>query len=296
MSILKFTTGRKGASGKNAGYITRESACDAISFHNLDELEGKTQYESRVNAVSYAHNREEEETEINGRGRTHYRAILSWEGKEETERAREMTHEYLNKNFEGSRAIVAIHQDTEHTHAHVWIDARQLDDKKLHISKRDFEQIRDDWTRQYDRTYNTEFEKEYQAKYEQTKNWNREQAEKGKEIGKQPRPESKPERAEMTTEQWREKDERDKGVKTIDKEGFRGNQRPLEVRNSSVKEAEQTIDRSREQLEQGERAIGRVEQTASGAIRETKELRRSVEEYSRTVNEKVAHQEKGTER
>ncbi len=114
MSVMKFK-GHKTASGKNVDYIMRDSACNDVSFHNLKELESESQYENKVNARSYVYNREEEE-----KGRTHYRVTLSWDREEETEKAREMTHEFLQENFKDSRAVVAIHQDTEHTHAHVW--------------------------------------------------------------------------------------------------------------------------------------------------------------------------------
>jgi len=281
---MKFK-GHKTASGRNVDYIMRDSACEDVSFHNLEELESENQYENKVNARSYVYNREEEE-----KGRTHYRVTLSWDREEETEKAREMTHEFLQENFKDARAVVAIHQDTEHTHAHVWVDARQENGKKIHSEKNHINELSRSWQNQYDRQYQTSYEKEFAAKREESRQY-REDRHNGKES-------EKPGRAQMTSEQFREKDQRDAGVKTnvIDQERTGNNQRPFEVRNSNVKEAEQTVDRSHQQLEQGERAVSRVEQAASGAIRETKELRRSVEEYSRTVNEKVAHQEKGTER
>ena len=264
MSIAKWTNGRQGASGKNAGYITRDSACDSVSFHNLDELEGKNQFESKTNAISYAYARED----IEDKGRTHYRLVLSWDGKEETGKAREMTHEYLSNNLKDSRAIVAIHQDTDHTHAHVWVDARQIDEKKIHISKKDFERIRDDWTKQYDHEYKTNFEKEYQAKYEQTHEWKKERVTIDKQEGKQSIPTDKPERAEMTTDKWREKDERDAGVKGYgtDKEGLGRNQ---------------YFTSEREQIsEKSERAIIGATQQINRAESEARELHQDVEKLA----------------
>lgn len=281
MSIAKWTNGRRGASGKHASYITRESACDSISFHNLDELRGETDLEARTNAISYAYARED----IEAKGRTHYRLILSWDIKEDTERAREMTHEYLQENFKDSRAIATIHQDTEHTHAHIWIDARQIDERKLHVSKKDFEQIRDNWTRQYDREYSTSFEKEYQAKYEQTREWKQERAKSGERKGKQTRPLDKPDRAEdrYNDRFFREKEARDKGVERDDESRFGGNQRPFKVRASHVEKSEREVNNAQQQLEKSERNLSR----ATGQAHETESAARELrQEFERVAKER----------
>jgi hypothetical protein len=242
MSVLKFKAGAKGASGKNVSYITREDACDSISFHNLEELEAKDQYEKRVNALSYAHNREEEET----KGRSHYRVTLSWEDKEDTEKAKEMTHEFLNENFKDSRAIVAIHQDTDHTHAHVWVDARQEDGRKLHSPKNHINEISQSWQKQYDREYQTSYEKEFSAKREETRQF-KEAKHNGLEA-------EKPSRAKMSSEKFRGKDERDAGIKNngINKEGFGRSQQFITEREQFSKESERTITRANQQFDRTE--------------------------------------------
>jgi hypothetical protein len=295
---MKFK-GHKAASGKNVNYIMRDSACEDVSFHNLNELESKSQYENKVNARSYAHNREEEE-----KGRTHYRVVLSWDRTEETRKAREMTHEFLQENFKDSRAIVAIHQDTEHTHAHVWIDARQENGKKIHSEKNHINELSRSWQNQYDRQYQTSYEKEFAAKREESRQY-RENRHNGKES-------EKPERAEITSEQYREKDQRDAGVRSngIDQEATRGNQRPFEVRSSNANESEQALNRSKQDFEQSNQAVDesqqrlnqskyavdRADNQTNGTIRETQELRESVEKYSRTINEKIVEKDRGMER
>ncbi len=288
MSVMKFK-GHSARSGRNADYIMRDSACEDVSFHNLEELEAESQYENKINARSYAYNREDEE-----KGRTHYRVTLSFEGKEETEKAREMAHEHLKENFPDARAIVAVHQDTEQTHAHVWIDARQTNDRKIHSPKNHSSELSHSWQKQCDREYGTDRAHEFAEKRAETQQWKKDYA-IAKEKGL-PLPQ-KPERApRMTPQDYREKDQRDKEVKNIDQERTGSNQRPFEVRNTNSNEAEQTINRSHQQLEQGERAINRVEQESSGTIRETQELRSSIEEYSRAVNEKVVEKDRETER
>jgi hypothetical protein len=259
MSVVKFKAGRKGASGRNASYITRESACESISFHNLDELKAENQYENRVNALSYTHNREEEEIGQSARGRTHYRVVLSWEGKEDTERADEMTHEFLQENFKESRAIVAIHQDTAHTHAHIWIDARNTNDRKLHSPKNHINELSRSWQKQYDREYKTNYEKEYAAKREKTRQY-KEAMHKGKSI-------EKPNRAEMNSEKWRAKDERDAGIKTngINKEGVGRNQRFIAERERISKESERGLTKATGQ-------INRTESEARGLHQDAEKL------------------------
>lgn len=332
MSILKFKAGRRGAGGKNAGYITRESACDSISFHNLDELEGENQYENRVNALSYAHNREEEEMFLSARGRTHYRMILSWEGKEETMRAKEMTHEFLKENFKDSRAVVAVHQDTEHTHAHVWIDARNLDDRKLHSPKNHLNELCRNWQEQYDREYGTDRAQEFSEKREETRLYKL-----AMHSGfEQP----KPERAGMTAENYREKDLRDAGVKInevkidsakinqieiieeknsgvitdgseingvksdeFEQSGFGGNQRRFETRDSKALQAERAVAGSERQLEGGKRdaekaahSVDDSQRTIERTQHEFGKLRQAAAALDRAKQlEKEPNQERGFE-
>lgn len=244
MSVLKFK-GHTKSSGANVSYITRDSACDSISFHNLDDLEANDHYDNKVNALSYAYNREEEETE----GRTHYRVTLSWEGKEATDRARAMTHEFLGENFKDSRAIAAIHQDTDQTHAHIWVDARQLDERKLHSPKDHVNQLCKSWQEQYDREYDTARAPEFERKRAEMRQW-REDKHNGID-----RP--KPERGGVTQQQWREKDERDRGVKSngIDESSTGRDQRPFAVRDSKAEQANRGIAGSQQQLEKSERSI-----------------------------------------
>ena len=132
MSIyFKFSVGRAGTSGANARYITREPATKgeqrAIFTQNYPEYarEGNGYKKERENIVSYARQQEEDELQRPRKGRgekqTHYRAVASFEGKVETEKARAMGEEYLKKQFPNARAIGVVHQDTEHTHIHFHI-------------------------------------------------------------------------------------------------------------------------------------------------------------------------------
>ncbi|MGH9913938.1 MAG: hypothetical protein ACRD63_01475, partial [Pyrinomonadaceae bacterium] len=75
----------------------------------------------RDNIVEY--NRQIEENELSTRKyrqpcRTHYRVKLSFEGKIDADKARDMAAEYLRINFSSARAVVAIHHNTAHTHTY----------------------------------------------------------------------------------------------------------------------------------------------------------------------------------
>lgn len=106
--------------------------------------------------------------------RTHYRLIASWEGRETSENAAAQVNTYLREQFPKARAIIAVHQDTEDTHAHIWIDARQTDGKKIHLKEEKFQSLDEKWTEQYDRTYETNYAPEYKALKRETQQWKRE--------------------------------------------------------------------------------------------------------------------------
>ena len=280
MSIAKFTVGRRGASGRHASYITRESACRSISFYNLDELRGENEYEMRINAISHAYAREDIETAKSERGRTHYRIILSWDRKEETDRAKEQAHEFLKENFDKGRGFVAVHQDTEHTHAHVWLDARTNDGRKLHISKGVYRQLDESWAKQYDRHYQTEYAKEYKEKKEQPRQWKRNRVqEQQRATGKQERPPDKPERYQdnLKNDFWREKDQIDKGViRSSDENGIRGNQQSFTVRSGRTETGERELNNSQQQLTKSERAVSRATEQTHRTESEARGLHQAV--------------------
>ena len=137
-------------------YISRPSAarerdeeggvCGFVAQGLPEELtQAETFEELRENLVLYAQMREEAET----KGRTHYRTLLSFERPIPGTKAAGMVKEWLNKTFPGTRAISFVHQNTEYTHAHVWIDARKVDGKKLDLSPREYRSLDEVWNRIY---------------------------------------------------------------------------------------------------------------------------------------------------
>jgi hypothetical protein len=144
-------------------------------MHNLDHLKGQDYRETRTNSIAYAESRLDDEQARSRNNpkesRTHYRAILSFDRTEDTDKARDLTAEWLEKNFKEAKAIVSIHQDRDHTHAHVWIDARDLKDKKLQLDNRAFKNLDTSWARIYAKEYGEHYLKEHQEKKHETRNY-----------------------------------------------------------------------------------------------------------------------------
>jgi hypothetical protein len=281
MSILKYTNkANPAASAKNVEYITRDSAADSISFHNLDELQSDDKTQAKSNAINYAEQREiEEESRIKGneRGtpRNHNRMIVSFDRKEETETAKEEVHKFLDKEFSNQKAVVSIHQDGDHTHAHIWFDCRDKDtDRKTQIEPKKYRTLDERWARQYDERYGTNYEREYKEKKAETREWKREQVQLKKE-GKQPRPRSKPARTnDQKTKILKAKELKDHG---IDKEAARNGKPTITRGHSAIRKSERTLDNSGRELD---RAAATTDETIRGAderIREAKTLHSDIE-------------------
>ncbi len=207
------------AKGKKAGPKNKESSDQAIeqkagtnrqSGNGESQMSGEKSIEPTKNKNVKERNKHTKEKQI----RTHYRLIASWKGKETSEKAIEEAKIYLQEQFPKARAIIAIHQDTADTHAHIWIDARQTDGKKIHLKEKVFETLDEKWTEQYDRTYGTNFAPEYKALKVETKEWKKKmyewrKAKREKAEGAELAPEPiKPQRAadRFKTDYWREKE------------------------------------------------------------------------------------------
>lgn len=169
MSVAEFIPGGKTSSGDYAAYITRPGDADKISFFNLEHLDSEDLDEARVNAIAYASARQDVELAKNKKGRTHYRMILSYPDKVSSNVAVEQTQRFLEENLPDVRAVIAVHQDTDNTHPHVWIDARKTGGEKIHLNIHQVERISDAWTEQYDEIYGTNYAPEYKAKKEEKK-------------------------------------------------------------------------------------------------------------------------------
>lgn len=207
---------------------------------------------------------------------------------ESNEKVVELVKVYLEKEFPKARAIIAVHQDTDDTHAHVWIDARQTDGKKIHLKEDKFEALDEKWTEEYDRTYGTNFASEYKALKDETQKWKKEMYEwrkakrekvEGAELKPQP---IKPQRAadRFTTDYWKEKEVKElTGAKKDEKisagTSYSNAQRTGGLANAgdkSIEGAEYVAKSAERANDGGERTIQRTESDFSTAIDDSGEF------------------------
>jgi hypothetical protein len=159
-TFFRFKAGAVGASAAHVRYVTRERAVldreKGVLCYNLpdDVREAHSYEELRDNLGAWAEEREARELEVH-RGsrepRTHYRALMSYERDVSTEKALGMAREWLDRELPQARAFATVHRDTEHTHVHVWIDARQADGRKVHLSRDRHRALDQSWNRIYAR-------------------------------------------------------------------------------------------------------------------------------------------------
>lgn len=157
-TYFRFYTGTLGRSPDHVSYITRESAVRdrerAVLAYNLpDAVRDARGYEElRDNLVAHAQVREEQEMKRH-RGpreaRTHYRVRASFEREVSSERALAMAKEWLDGKLPQARGFVVVHRDTEHVHVHIWIDARQMDGKKIQLPKEKYRSLDSRWNQLY---------------------------------------------------------------------------------------------------------------------------------------------------
>jgi hypothetical protein len=272
MSILKFSgTANPAASSANVKYISRERACDDLSFHNLPELE------NRADAITYAERRSEEEAERPARGggiqRNHHRMVLSFDRTETTDAAREQAHEFMRENFPNARAVVSIHQDKKNqTHVHVWVDARGTDDRKLRIDKATYKTLDERWARQYDRHYGTDYEREYKEKKTETRAWKRDR------VDGIDRPKPARARDGMTSDKYREKDIRDLGVERNDDEKrFDRDQRFVASGQRAINDSERATTAAGREIDNSTSIQQRAEFGAGETVRAAENLHKEFE-------------------
>jgi hypothetical protein len=203
--------------------------------------------------------------------------ILSFDRAETTEQAREQAHEFLRGNFPNARAIVSIHQDKkEMTHAHIWIDARGIDKRKIRIDKATYKSLDERWARQYDRQYGTDYEREYQAKKQETREWKRDRV---AGIDRK-----KPARARdgMTTNNFREKDLRDSGVNSHEL-----NERAIDRHKFIVAAGQRCITDTYKQIDSGERAVTRLERECRETLDASQQLQQTITRLDRPNRQAV---------
>lgn len=251
---FNFKVGRAGTSQDNIRYITRETATkgdrEAVFVQNYpDYVQGETYKEQRNELAEYGRQQEQDEMQKSRKGtgeaRTHYRAIASFENKVETEKARDMAEEYLSKQFPNARAVAVVHQDTEHTHIHFHIQARNVEGKKLSFKGKEWKEIDREWNKIYSREFGKEKEAQHLSKKAETAKW------KQSPI----RIESKPARVDnKSVEIYRERDRKNAGVYELNKEGIGRDKRSVADENNRIAKAASNITKRQSGVDRGKRA------------------------------------------
>ena len=127
--------------------------------------------ELRQTLIAYADTREDLEVAqhtARGNPRTHYRVLASFEHDVPNEKALGMVKEWLDREFPRSRALAVVHRDTEQTHVHVWIDARQIDGKKIQLARQQHRSLDLSWNHIYSREMGID-PHEHERKKEETR-------------------------------------------------------------------------------------------------------------------------------
>ena len=265
---FQIKPGPVGGGAANASYITRSQAAAGESsavYHNAPEKieNADSWHETKVRFRSWAERTKAVEKAKHGnragQPRTHYRAIISYEDEIPTEAAREDAKELLEEEFEEARAVAVVHQDTEHTHVHVWMSARREDGKKVHIGNGDLEEMHARMDEIYERRMGVqsrnaekvreakEFKREFRR--ELSRELNRGLEREGGAIEKHMRRWAEANRPERATppgpEVYREREERLLGEGALE-----GAEASLEeVQEQEAEKAEEIISQSKNRLE-----------------------------------------------
>jgi hypothetical protein len=127
---------------------------------NLPEIETK------IDARSYAATREIEEELMPKRGtgtaRNHHRMMITMPDENDPEQAMQLTKNFVEKEFPGTRSIIAIHESENGIglHSHVWFDARKIDGKKLDLGTK-YTKLDKLYSQKYDEIYGTNYTREF---------------------------------------------------------------------------------------------------------------------------------------
>ncbi len=272
----------------NAEYITRDNACDGVAFYNLDELEGANRLDTKSNIIAYAEMREAVEAgsrknfkpKVNKKGkdvtpksRNHFRAVFSWDRREDSAEALRQAQEFLQKELPGCKAVLSVHQNTDHTHIHVWLDCRGLDGKKLQIEKRRFKTMDERWTKTYDREYKTDYLPAYKALKKETADWKREYGE-AVEAGREPPP--KPPRFTDFYKDYKQQELKNYGIEQArtgtDQRDVADREPAVEISKRSFEQSKRTLAERADGSQQADRAAGETVRAVDESLQRSNQL------------------------
>lgn len=295
-TVFRFKSGTTGASMAHMEYISRQTAVldDVVGvvMRNIPESvrEARNYRELRENLACYAWAREKSEiaqyksktnnqTKGKGKGkkevRTHYRVMASFEKDIDTEKIKQMMNEWLENKLPTARACGFIHRDTDHTHIHIWVDARKISGEKIHLGSASYKSLDKEWNRIYSKEMGRP-EKDYLDRIERNKQERTLKKELNKLLIKE---QDKGNSLSQSNRQvYVERENRNTGVKEIDKERIRGDKRqitsPVERGQEREPATNQAARASRATEPRDSRSEGLLRRASDLARARTEELRR----------------------
>ena len=105
--------------------------------------------------------------------RSHYRIKMSFEGKVPSHFAISLARNYLLQQFPNAILLASCHQNTNHTHIHVLLFARDVDGKKLHFSNSNYKKLDIGWAKIYSRVFGEHKFQQHIDKKAQSRSWKR---------------------------------------------------------------------------------------------------------------------------
>lgn len=265
---FQISPGPVGGGAANASYITRTAAAEEGDevYHNAPEsVENARDWrEMKINFRAWAEQVKAEEVSAHGnrkgQPRTHYRMVISYEEKIPTEAVQEDVQEFLEEEFPDARAVGVVHQDTEKSHAHIWMSARKLDGKKVQIGDGDLQTMHATMDEIYERRMDVQSRNA--EKIEETSKFKREYAKKRARGA-----------SEEELRQWAEANRPNRATPP-DPEVYRERERRLEAQQEAVAGAgrrpKRSFDKLKEKRKRLEEAVQEMEQEAQEETLEEK--------------------------
>lgn len=155
-TFCHFSVGRPDQSARYLRYVARPDAVreggEGVALWNLPDHCAAFYDVFIANLSMYARVQARYEIKNHrwrGQPRTHYRATLSFERDPGTSEAKALALSWLEETFPLAKAAAFLHRNTLHLHAHVWIEARQINGRKINLSARAYRQLDEIWNRLY---------------------------------------------------------------------------------------------------------------------------------------------------
>lgn len=156
-TFCRFSAGRSGRSPDYLRYLLRAAALGetppGIWTRHLPEplLRSAPGDGALLDLMAYVWLQETREQAIqsDSRGRTHYRAMVSFERPLPESQMGRLVQAWLTECFPKQPSIAVLHRNTTYRHIHIWIAARGVDGRQLNLNAAQYRQLDERWNRLY---------------------------------------------------------------------------------------------------------------------------------------------------